>query len=58
MSEPVTDKPRLAMCLYKYFPHGGMQRAFRRITERLVEAGYPVCVYTLSWAGIRSTVPI
>ena len=42
---------RLAFLLFKYFPHGGLQRNFRRITELCLEHGHSVDVYTLDWEG-------
>lgn len=42
---------KLAICLYKYFPYGGLQRDFFRIAQLAVERGHQVIVYTLSWEG-------
>lgn len=42
---------RLAILLFKYFPYGGLQRNFRKITEFCLERGHHVDVYTLSWTG-------
>lgn len=42
---------RLAFCLYKYFPYGGLQRDFVRIAEECASRGHQVTAYTLSWAG-------
>ncbi len=42
---------QLALCLYKYFPFGGLQRDFLRIAEVLVNKGHSVRVYTQSWQG-------
>lgn len=46
-------KPRLklAFCLYKYFPHGGLQRDFLRIALACQAMGHQVRVYTLNWRG-------
>lgn len=46
-------KPRLklAFCLYKYFPHGGLQRDFLRIARECQALGHDVRVYTLTWRG-------
>lgn len=41
----------LAFVLFKYFPHGGLQRNFRRITELALERGHQVDVFTLAWEG-------
>ncbi len=42
---------RLAFCLFKYFPYGGLQRNFLEIARQRVAAGDEVFVYTLSWQG-------
>lgn len=42
---------KLAFCLYKYFPYGGLQRDFLRIAEECVNRGHQIVVYTLSWSG-------
>ena len=42
---------KLAFCLYKYFPHGGLQRDFLRIAEECQRLGHDIRVYTLSWRG-------
>lgn len=42
---------KLAFCLYKYFPHGGLQRDFLRIAEECQRLGHDIRVYTLSWQG-------
>ena len=42
---------KLAFCLYKYFPFGGMQRNFLKIAEECSKRGYRVTVYTLEWLG-------
>jgi len=42
---------KLAFCLYKYFPFGGMQRNFLKIAEECSKRGYRVTVYTLEWVG-------
>ena len=44
---------KLALCLFRYFPFGGMQYNFRRIAELCVERGHTVCAYTLDWQGDR-----
>lgn len=44
---------KLAFCLYKYFPYGGLQRDFLRIARECVDRGYQVTAYTLSWEGER-----
>ena len=42
---------QLVFSLYKYFPHGGMQRAFLRIAACCLQAGAQVRVHTLEWQG-------
>ena len=42
---------KLAFCLYKYFPYGGLQRDFIRIAQECQGRGHQVRVYTLVWRG-------
>ncbi len=42
---------KLAFCLYKFFPYGGLQRDFMRIAMDCQRRGHDIRVYTLSWAG-------
>ena len=42
---------RLALLLYRYFPHGGMQRDFRRLVEELQARGHHCRVYFIEWEG-------
>lgn len=42
---------KIAVCLYKYFPFGGLQRDFFSIAQACVALGHQVRVYTLSWQG-------
>lgn len=44
---------RLAFCLYKYFPHGGLSRDMRRIVEEAAGRGHRVDIYTAAWQGER-----
>lgn len=44
---------RFALCLYRYFPYGGMQRNFLRIAEECCARGHAVDVYTMRWEGDR-----
>lgn len=44
---------RLAFCLFKYFPYGGMQRDFRGIALACLSAGFEIDVFTLEWEGER-----
>ena len=42
---------KLAFCLYKFFPYGGLQRDFMRIALDCQQRGHEIRVYTLSWVG-------
>jgi UDP-glucose:(heptosyl)LPS alpha-1,3-glucosyltransferase len=42
---------QIAFCLYKYFPHGGLQRDFMRIALACQARGHAVRAYTLEWRG-------
>lgn len=42
---------RLAFCLFKYFPYGGMQRDFMRIARECRDRGHSIHVYTMNWEG-------
>ena len=42
---------RLAFCLFKYFPYGGMQADFLQTAKACAARGHVVGVYTLSWQG-------
>ena len=42
---------KLALCLYKYFPYGGLQRDFLRILKECCSRGHEVHVYTAEWQG-------
>lgn len=41
----------LAFCLFKYFPHGGLQRDMLAIALTCQRKGYVIDVYTTSWEG-------
>lgn len=41
----------LAFCLYKYFPHGGLERDMLHIALACQSRGYTVKVYAASWRG-------
>ncbi len=41
----------LAFCLFKYFPHGGLQRDMLRIALACQARGYAIDVYTTQWQG-------
>ena len=40
---------RLAFCLYRYFPYGGLQRDFIRIARECIKRGHIVDVYAMRW---------
>ncbi|MCE3237309.1 MAG: rfaG [Gammaproteobacteria bacterium] len=42
---------KLAFCLFKYFPFGGLQRDFLRIAKEVVCRGHQVDVFTMLWEG-------
>lgn len=42
---------KLAFCLYKYFPFGGLQRDFLNIATQCYQRGHSIRVYALSWQG-------
>lgn len=44
---------KLAFCLYKYFPFGGMQRNFLKIAKECTNRGHEITVYTMIWEGER-----
>lgn len=43
----------LVMVLFRYFPYGGMQANFLRISKACLARGHRVDVYTLDWQGER-----
>lgn len=45
------DNATLAFCLYKYFPHGGLQRDMLRIALASQRRGHSIAVYTTAWEG-------
>lgn len=44
-------KKTLAFCLYKYFPHGGLQRDMLSIALACQSRGYAIEVVTTAWEG-------
>ena len=42
---------KVALCLFKYFPFGGLQRDFFQIAQELISRGHSVRVYVQSWEG-------
>ncbi len=37
------------LAIYRYFPHGGLQRDMRRIAEELLKRGHRVTIFTARW---------
>lgn len=44
---------RIAFCLFKYFPYGGLQRDFLDIARECQARGHEIVVYTRQWQGGR-----
>jgi UDP-glucose:(heptosyl)LPS alpha-1,3-glucosyltransferase len=44
---------KLALLLFRYFPHGGLQRDCLGVAERLRDRGHEVYILTASWRGPR-----
>ncbi len=42
---------KLAVCLYKYFPFGGLARDCLHITMICRDRGYDIDIYTMAWQG-------
>lgn len=42
---------KLAVCLYKFFPFGGLERDFLRIMTMCRDRGYQIDVYIMQWQG-------
>lgn len=42
---------KIAFCLFKYFPYGGLQRDFVRIAQECLQRGHEIHVYTTEWQG-------
>lgn len=47
----VSDNKVVAFCLFKYFPHGGLQRDMVLVAQACLARGYAIEVYTTSWQG-------
>ena len=45
----------IALCLFKYFPYGGLQRDFLAIGKELYKRGHQIRVYTRSWQGDKTS---
>ncbi len=48
---PLQKGNRLAFCLFKYFPFGGLQRDFAHIALECIRRGFSVDAYAGSWSG-------
>jgi UDP-glucose:(heptosyl)LPS alpha-1,3-glucosyltransferase len=46
-----SEKGTLAFCIFKYFPHGGLQRDFLCTALECKRRGYDVIIYTRFWQG-------
>ena len=44
---------KLAFCLYKFFPFGGLERDFLRISRICADRGHSIHVFTMSWEGSK-----
>jgi len=42
---------KLAFCLFKYFPYGGLQRDFLQFYLQARQRGHQVTVYAFAWSG-------
>ena len=42
---------KFVFCLYEYFPFGGLQRDFLKITEKAMQRGHSVKILTMDWQG-------
>jgi UDP-glucose:(heptosyl)LPS alpha-1,3-glucosyltransferase len=40
---------KLAFCLFRYYPHGGLERDFMKIALECYKRGHSIDVYTISW---------
>lgn len=44
---------KLAFCLFRYFPYGGLERDFLRIAKACQQRGHLIHVYTMRWEGTK-----
>ncbi|EKT61305.1 glycosyltransferase family 4 protein [Providencia sneebia] len=42
---------KIAFCLYKFFPYGGLQRDFLHVVKECLKRNYEVIIYVMSWEG-------
>lgn len=45
---------RLAFCIFRYFPFGGLQRDMLRVARACLECGHQIEVFTMRWEGENS----
>ncbi len=46
---------KLAFCLFNYFPYGGLERDFLRISMECLARGHSLDIYTMRWEGENLT---
>ena len=42
---------KIAFCLFRYFPYGGLQKDFMRIAKEAHRRGHDITVFTMHWDG-------
>lgn len=42
---------KLAFCIFKYFPYGGLQRDCLRILNKAIQHGHTIDIYATQWQG-------
>jgi len=42
---------KLAFCLFRYYPFGGLERDFLRIVMKAQQENHTITIYTMSWEG-------
>jgi len=42
---------KLAFCLFKYYPFGGLEQSFLNITKEAIRQGHEIHVFTREWSG-------
>ncbi len=42
---------KLAFCIFKYYPYGGLERDFLRIAKACQQRGHQIYIYTMQWDG-------
>jgi UDP-glucose:(heptosyl)LPS alpha-1,3-glucosyltransferase len=47
----VEDMMKLAFCLFKYYPFGGLERDFLRTVQLCIARGHEVHILTMHWQG-------